>query len=263
MKCQITWAIFWQVSGFTVISSSFIDGYLYCQVKYPIVHSINNINFNLSEPHHVLLAYGPSQSSKFPEYSTIISINGCFTIGYIVIHDQIKTTSKKISLTSEVSVVAVGEKSSKLPDKQNFTQDWLFELRCLEATSWLFHGDCLAHCWINCCLHAPLHEKDLGRSEISRKRHVVCCKSLNHILPKKYSSTDQKSVPSRPYVYILAPNNAGIHFNFHRCRWLGVWIHFREPPPSHWLHNNWYISKSSFQLSTNKKRFKAWHSFNQ
>ena len=41
----------------------YVDGYVYCRVQHPIKFS-NNQDFDLSQPYHLLMATGPTASSK-------------------------------------------------------------------------------------------------------------------------------------------------------------------------------------------------------
>ncbi|XP_057375534.2 putative ferric-chelate reductase 1 homolog [Daphnia carinata] len=55
--------------GFVKISSPmYVDGYIYCSVQHPIVFR-NTIDFDLNEPHYLLMATGPTGKDNIQEHS--------------------------------------------------------------------------------------------------------------------------------------------------------------------------------------------------
>lgn len=40
--------------------AAFSDGFIYCNVLHPISYTMNNVAFDLSQPHYLLMATGPT-----------------------------------------------------------------------------------------------------------------------------------------------------------------------------------------------------------
>nr|CAH0100348.1 unnamed protein product [Daphnia galeata] len=58
------------IEGFEDTGSPlFVDGYIYCSVKHPIVFTSNNQNFDLNQPHYILMATGSAGKDNIERHS--------------------------------------------------------------------------------------------------------------------------------------------------------------------------------------------------
>ncbi|KAI9554364.1 hypothetical protein GHT06_019636 [Daphnia sinensis] len=54
--------------GFVELSSQYVDGYIYCSVKHPIVF-VNTVDFDLNKPYYLLMATGSTGKDNIQEHS--------------------------------------------------------------------------------------------------------------------------------------------------------------------------------------------------
>ncbi|XP_046453170.1 putative ferric-chelate reductase 1 homolog [Daphnia pulex] len=57
------------LQGFQETSSSFVDGYIYCSVIHPVVFKNSNQDFDLNQPHYILMATGTAGQDKIERHS--------------------------------------------------------------------------------------------------------------------------------------------------------------------------------------------------
>jgi hypothetical protein len=98
-----------QVEGFEDTGfPSFVDGYIYCSVKHPIVFISNNQNFDLNQPLYILMATGSAGKGNLINLSFSQDIN--FTVLFLKIVDNIERHSKEekssvsIDLADDLSI---------------------------------------------------------------------------------------------------------------------------------------------------------------
>lgn len=58
-----------QLPGFNMTLAAFSDGFIYCNVLHPISYTMNNVAFDLSQPHYLLMATGPTGDYNIQEHN--------------------------------------------------------------------------------------------------------------------------------------------------------------------------------------------------
>ncbi|XP_057375535.1 putative ferric-chelate reductase 1 homolog [Daphnia carinata] len=76
------------VEGFALDVSTFSEGYIYCSLQHPLVYQNHNQNFDLNEPHYILMATGVTGKDNIQQHTTeeksrfSIDLTNGFSVSY-------------------------------------------------------------------------------------------------------------------------------------------------------------------------------------